>query len=104
APSANLSAQLSPTTAAHVLRDLGGRIEMVLDAGPTPAGLESTVLDLTSHPPRVLRPGPITSAEIEAVIGVVTQPATVPSADLPLPPPGMMTPHYAPPAPLDPLP
>src|SRR5262245_52423466 len=52
APSANRSTQLSPTTAAHVLRGLNGRIDLLLDGGPTAGGLESTVLDLTTEPPR----------------------------------------------------
>ncbi len=60
APSANRSTHLSPTQAAHVLQELEGQIDLVLDAGPTPGGLESTVLDLTSTPPRLLRPGLIT--------------------------------------------
>src|SRR5262249_53916373 len=57
APSANRSMCLSPTTADHVLRSLGGRINMLLDGGPCPGGLESTVLDLTTNPPTLLRPG-----------------------------------------------
>src|SRR5262249_25608873 len=69
APSANRSTRLSPTRAEHVLADLGGRIEMVLDAGATPAGLESTVLDLASAPPRLLRPGPIGLHDLEALVG-----------------------------------
>src|SRR5262249_54199520 len=55
APSANRSMRVSPTTAQHVLAGLAGRVEMVLDAGPTSGGLESTVLDLTTTPPRLLR-------------------------------------------------
>jgi L-threonylcarbamoyladenylate synthase len=65
APSANTSNRISPTCAAHVLADLGGRIELILDSGCTSIGLESTVLDLTTYPPRILRPGPIGPAEIE---------------------------------------
>src|SRR5207245_8003738 len=57
APSANRSARLSPTWAEHVLRDLNGRIDAVLDGGPTPGGVESTVLDLSGKLPRLLRPG-----------------------------------------------
>lgn len=57
APSANLFTHPSPTTAQHVLDDLGGRVDLVLDAGPCPIGLESTVLDMTHMPFRVLRPG-----------------------------------------------
>jgi L-threonylcarbamoyladenylate synthase len=71
APSANLSGRPSPVTAAHVLDDLGGRVDLVLDAGSTPLGIESTVLDLTVRPARILRPGALTRAEIEDVIGPV---------------------------------
>jgi L-threonylcarbamoyladenylate synthase len=69
APSANLSGRPSPTTAAHVVADLGGRIPLVLDGGPCRVGLESTVLDLTEGDPVVLRPGAVTREEIEAVLG-----------------------------------
>ncbi len=68
-PSANLSGSPSPVTARHVLADFEGRIEVVLDAGPCRLGLESTVLDLTEQPPRILRPGVITAGEISEVIG-----------------------------------
>jgi L-threonylcarbamoyladenylate synthase len=60
APSANLFSRPSPTRADHVLHDLEGRIDMVIDGGPTPVGVESTVLDLTADPPTVLRPGAVT--------------------------------------------
>jgi L-threonylcarbamoyladenylate synthase len=69
APSANRSTRISPTRAEHVLKDLDGRIEMVLDAGPTRVGIESTVLDLTADPARILRPGAITRTQIENVLG-----------------------------------
>ena len=69
APSANLSGRPSPTTAAHVLDDLAGRIAAVLDGGPCPIGLESTVLSLISSPPVLLRPGGIELAELEGVYG-----------------------------------
>jgi L-threonylcarbamoyladenylate synthase len=57
APSANLFSRPSPTQAAHVLEDLDGRIDMVIDGGPTQVGVESTVLDLSGDVPQVLRPG-----------------------------------------------
>jgi len=57
APSANLFSRPSPTTAQHVLADLRGRVDLILDGGATPVGVESTVLDLTQNPPVVLRPG-----------------------------------------------
>lgn len=102
APSANRSARLSPTTAEHVLRDMDGRIEMVLDGGPCPVGVESTVLDLTTDPPRLLRPGHIAPAAITDVVGpIIVAPPPVPDGDQPLPAPGMMARHYAPRAPLE---
>lgn len=69
APSANRSGWPSPTTAQHVFDDLHGRIPLILDAGPTCIGLESTVLDATCSPPVILRPGGVTQEAIEAVIG-----------------------------------
>jgi L-threonylcarbamoyladenylate synthase len=69
APSANRSNQLSPTSAEHVRKSLGSRIPLVIDGGPSAVGIESTVLDLVSKPPRVLRPGMISVDSIEAVIG-----------------------------------
>jgi L-threonylcarbamoyladenylate synthase len=108
APSANRSTQLSPTRAEHVLRDLDGRIEMILDGGPTPGGLESTVLNLTTSPPHLLRPGLVTPEEIEAVIGPIdksgSEKGSVPLSSqgqspfpsLPVPSPGMLGRHYAP--------
>lgn len=71
APSANRSGQPSPTDAHHVLEDLGGRVEMVLDAGATPIGLESTVLDVTQDPPLLLRPGGVPKEDLEEVVGEV---------------------------------
>src|SRR5207248_7507896 len=100
APSANRSTELSPTTAGHVLAGLAGRIDLVLDAGPCPDGLESTVLDLTADPPRLLRPGLVTPAELEAVIGPVQRPGEAPPKDQPLPSPGLLPRHYAPRTPL----
>src|SRR4051794_3459108 len=68
APSANRSTGVSPTLASHVLADLDGRIDLVLDSGQTAVGLESTVLDVTTRLPRILRPGPVTLSEIEGVL------------------------------------
>src|SRR5205823_2086494 len=102
APSANRSALLSPTRAEHVLRGLGGRVELVLDGGPTPGGLESTVLDVTATPPRLLRPGLVTPEEIEAVVGAILRPVQIGAGEAnPLPSPGLMARHYAPRAPLE---
>jgi L-threonylcarbamoyladenylate synthase len=102
APSANRSGYLSPTRAEHVLAGLDGRIDLVLDAGPVPGGIESTVLDLTGDPPRLLRPGLVSPAEIEAVVGPIVRPATkeAPAAGV-LPSPGMLSRHYAPRTPLE---
>lgn len=95
APSANRATQLSPTTAAHVLRSLDGRIDLLLDGGPTPGGVESTVLDL-SGPPRLLRPGLVSPTALEEVIGPVARPSAIATEAGPLPSPGMMPRHYAP--------
>jgi L-threonylcarbamoyladenylate synthase len=101
APSANRSNRLSPTTAQHVLQDLEGRIDMILDAGPAPGGLESTVLDLASTPPRLLRPGLVPPGEIEAIIGPIDRPQAPGPPPAALPSPGMLPRHYAPRAPLE---
>ncbi|MBR1822229.1 MAG: threonylcarbamoyl-AMP synthase [Clostridia bacterium] len=69
APSANRSGRPSPTTAAHVLEDMDGRIPLILDGGPCEVGLESTVIDITAETPRVLRPGGVTPEMIEAICG-----------------------------------
>jgi L-threonylcarbamoyladenylate synthase len=96
APSANPHKQLSPTSAQQVLNILGGRIAAVLDGGACRVGLESTIVDLTEAQPRILRSGPITRMQLEAVLGVqVTLPA---SHDVAVP--GNMLVHYQPRAPL----
>ncbi len=106
APSANRSQRLSPTRAEHVLRDLEDRIDMVLDGGPTSGGLESTVLDLTTTPPRILRPGLVLAREIEPICGPITQSELAKNSAPPsiLSSPGMLPRHYAPRAPLEVLP
>jgi L-threonylcarbamoyladenylate synthase len=71
APSANLFGRPSPTTAQHVLEDLDGRIELVVDGGPTPIGVESTVLDMTQDPPMILRPGGVTLEALQEILGEV---------------------------------
>jgi L-threonylcarbamoyladenylate synthase len=93
APSANRSGQVSPTTAAHVLEGLAGRIAAVLDSGPCGVGVESTVLDLCGARPVLLRPGGVTVEEIEAVIGPVGRGVGKPGA---LRSPGQLASHYAP--------
>ena len=72
APSANLSGYPSGTTAGHVFQDLRGKIDMILDAGAVEVGVESTVLDISMHPPVILRPGAVTPEQLETVIGEVT--------------------------------
>lgn len=96
APSANRFGRTSPTTAQHVLDDLNGRIELILDAGPTPIGVESTVLDLTGPEPVILRPGGIPREALEAVLGpvAVREQIAIPEAGLPAP--GLLARHYAP--------
>ena len=97
APSANLFGRMSPTTAEHVLRDLDGRIEAVLDAGATNIGIESTVVDALSTPALILRPGGISREELEQVIGKVEIYAA-PAQNVPegLASPGLAGRHYAP--------
>ncbi|HEV2472512.1 MAG TPA: L-threonylcarbamoyladenylate synthase [Chthonomonadales bacterium] len=99
APSANRSTAVSPTTGAHVLKGLCSRIDLVLDAGPTPGGIESTVLDLTEAPPVLLRPGAVTPSRIEQVIGPIMR---FPSylTEGPARSPGTSSRHYAPSIPL----
>jgi L-threonylcarbamoyladenylate synthase len=101
APSANRSMQVSPTTAAHVARSLGGRVELIVDGGATPLGIESTVLDLTGPDVVLLRPGTLTVPEIEDVLGArLSFPAPAGAAHTPRPSPGMLDRHYAPRAPV----
>jgi L-threonylcarbamoyladenylate synthase len=99
APSANTFGHISPTTAAHVLADLNGRIDAVLDAGPTTLGLESTVLDPTQTPMVLYRPGAITPAQLTAATGIpvttFTPPITSTTPES-LPSPGVGIRHYAP--------
>jgi L-threonylcarbamoyladenylate synthase len=83
APSANASGRISPTRAGHVLASLGGRIPLIVDAGPTAHGLESTIVALTGGPPRLLRPGPID-------LGIALQNGAAIEA------PGQLESHYAP--------
>ena len=71
APSGNLSGHPSPTTAVHVMNDMDGRIEAVLDGGPCSVGVESTVVTLAEQPPRLLRPGGITLEQLRGVLGQV---------------------------------
>jgi L-threonylcarbamoyladenylate synthase len=99
APSANLFSRPSPTTAAHVMHDLEGRIDAVIDSGRTTIGVESTVLDITQSPPVLYRPGGVTREQLEAVIGpvvVYTHKEETALELAALPSPGIGMRHYAP--------
>lgn len=101
APSANRFMRTSPTTAEHVLADLDGRIAAVLDGGACPIGVESSVLDLTCAPPRLLRPGGVTLEQLRAVIPETQGPAEPAATDPAIArAPGQMERHYAPRTPL----
>ena len=101
APSANRSEAVSPTTAHHVLESLGNRIDLILDGGPCTQGIESTVVDCTTTPPRILRPGPLSRAALEAAVGgPVAWPDAAPAAG-PTRSPGQLARHYAPRTPLE---
>jgi len=94
APSANISSRLSPTRAEHVAAQLGGAIDLILDAGPCPVGLESTIISLEpGRAARLLRPGGLSVVDIEAVLGEGLA-RTGPDASVEAP--GMMASHYAP--------
>jgi L-threonylcarbamoyladenylate synthase len=98
APSANRSGEVSPTTAAHVLAGLDGRIAAVVDGGPCPVGVESTVVDLTGRRPVLLRPGGVPAEAIESVIGEIARgiPLAQAHASRTLRSPGLLVSHYAP--------
>jgi L-threonylcarbamoyladenylate synthase len=100
APSANRSSEVSPTRAEHVRAGLDGRIDLILDGGPTPNGIESTVLDLTNDPPVLLRPGPVSRVTLEEIIGPVHF-REAGSGSGPLPSPGLLPRHYAPRTPIE---
>ena len=96
APSANRFARPSPTTAAHVMEDLEGRVDMILDAGPTDIGLESTIVDFSVDPPVLRRPGGITFEQVHSLVPEVVIHAGEGGTDEPQAAPGQMTRHYAP--------
>jgi L-threonylcarbamoyladenylate synthase len=99
APSANRFGHTSPTTAEHVMADLGGRIDAVLDAGPTTVGVESTVVDATQTPMVLYRPGAVTAEQLRAATGVEVEvfvAAKERQAPESLPSPGVGIRHYAP--------
>jgi len=100
APSANLAGKPSPTSASHVLEDLNGRIDAILDAGPTHIGVESTVLDMTVDPPQILRPGGTPYEDLKKILGKVElHPVAVAEKEVPVErarSPGVKHKHYAP--------
>jgi L-threonylcarbamoyladenylate synthase len=99
APSANRSNHLSPTTAQHVREELGDGVDLILDGGPCRVGIESTVLDLTGTRPVILRPGGITRAQIEKIIGPIDVKDMVTEVTTPASSPGQHETHYSPRAP-----
>lgn len=98
APSANISGKPSPTLAKYVVEDMKGRIDMILDGGEVGIGLESTIIDLTTTPPQILRPGYVTEAMLEEVLGQIDVDRTILENNSGLAPraPGMKYRHYAP--------
>jgi len=103
APSGNTSGRPSPTSAAHMWEDMDGKIEAIVDGGPCSVGVESTIIDLTCKPPRLLRPGGITLEQLESVLGdVAVDPAVTQLMGAGEKPraPGMKYRHYAPKAPV----
>lgn len=98
APSANLSGKPSPTEANHVIEDLMGKVDMIIDGGSTSIGLESTVVDMTADVPMILRPGGITYEDIVSVLGNCDyDPAIIKSSDKIIPKsPGQKYRHYHP--------
>ncbi|SNU06748.1 L-threonylcarbamoyladenylate synthase [Lachnospiraceae bacterium] len=98
APSANTSGRPSPTTAQHVEEDMTGRIDAIIDGGPVGIGIESTIVDMTSDIPTILRPGYITKSKLEDIIGEVEIDKAIltPDPDIRPKAPGMKYTHYAP--------
>jgi L-threonylcarbamoyladenylate synthase len=95
APSANLSNNISPTNAEHVRKSLGGKIPLIVDGGQSQVGIESTVLDLTVAPPKILRPGMIHAESLAAVCGEI-QNSKFKIQNSALPSPGLLEKHYSP--------
>jgi L-threonylcarbamoyladenylate synthase len=98
APSANRSTRVSPTTAQHVRDEFPGSPEpaLILDGGPCTVGIESTVLDLTTTPPTILRPGHVTAGDFEPILGPVRTAAAAADPAQPAASPGQQEIHYAP--------
>jgi L-threonylcarbamoyladenylate synthase len=98
APSANRFTELSPTTAEHVRKSLGSRVDMILDGGPCAVGIESTVISLAGPTPRILRPGMIARTQIEEIIGAIKTGTTETGAGVESP--GQHPRHYSPRTPI----
>lgn len=97
APSANRFTRVSPTTAEHVARGLGDSVDLIIDGGATPLGIESTVLDLSGPQPALLRLGVIGADELEHILGrVAVRTGSIPPGEAAAPAPGMLDRHYAP--------
>ncbi|HEX6750321.1 MAG TPA: L-threonylcarbamoyladenylate synthase [Longimicrobium sp.] len=96
APSANRSMGVSPTTAEHVRRSLGERVDVIVDGGPSPVGIESTVLSLAGEVPTILRPGSVSADALREVLGEVAVASAEPRGREARPSPGMLDRHYAP--------
>jgi L-threonylcarbamoyladenylate synthase len=96
APSANRFGHTSPTTASHVFQDLADRIDIILDGGSTLIGVESTIVDLSTNPARILRPGGVTREMLETLIGPVTVFKQIKKPGQKLISPGLLEKHYAP--------
>ncbi len=99
APSANISGKPSTTTAQHVYHDHAGKLPLIVDAGPCRVGVESTIIDLTENPPRLLRPGGVTLEQLEQLLGKITVDKAVTGSiagDAVVKAPGMKYRHYAP--------
>src|SRR6185295_4844084 len=100
APSANRFSRPSPTTAAHVIEDLDGRVDLILDAGPTDIGLESTIVDFSVDPPVLRRHGGVPLERIQEIVPEVQAVTTFGDANAAQLAPGQLLRHYAPRVPL----
>ena len=96
APSANTFGHVSPTTAQHVHDDIGASVDLILDGGPCEIGIESTIVDCTTSPPQIVRPGAITQRDIEIILSTDLAATSGPSRA-----PGMLASHYAPRIPIE---
>ncbi|WP_437606898.1 L-threonylcarbamoyladenylate synthase [Sorangium sp. So ce834] len=96
APSANRSTAISPTTADHVEKSLGGRIDAIVDGGSTAVGIESTIVDVTTSPARLLRPGHVAAEAIAALVPIQTTAGLITATTERAPAPGTHARHYAP--------